>query len=685
MPPKFTSLVFFLTLVSASSAEVQAPPLAEAPAAEQAGLILTFTTPDGKQDTRHSRLMALLVPEGQPPTPFLPAGPFTARWEGEIRSPLRAEYTFSAVVEGAFKFSVNDAPVLDNANASAGKQVRLNKGGNRVVAELVRPEKGDALLQLKWSSREFPAEPVPPVAFVHDSSAAALRLGTRAREGRLLFAQMRCAACHDAGSLLPPAGEGMPELTQDAPLFTDLASKYHENWLAHWINDPHAIRPRVLMPKVFASKAGEVAQAAADLAAYFASLGGRNDTAPEPALAAEGGALYANLGCIACHPKPDADRAAGANDDRVPLSHVRAKWQTPALEAWLKDPTANYKWNRMPHFRLSDSEAKRLAAYLLTTAKGEFSAGAKGDPARGAPLLVTSGCLNCHAGMPPTNQPKLEATLAGGWMKGCMAPDENARGKAPDFRFTAAQREALLAFASLGLASLKQDALPEFAERQIANQRCIACHARDAEGSTWAKLGDEIADLQSGAPVEEGEGKPVAVTNGAPPLTWLGEKLHPQWMGEFIAGAAKEKPRPWLIARMPGFPAVGEPLARGLSHEHGFRLNIAPVVINPEFAKAGETLLGENGGFNCTSCHHVGSRLATAVFEAPGINLAYTPERLRHDYYLRWVLFPQRIDPDTKMPRFSDDEGRTPLTEHFEGKAVDQFDAIWQYLHSLKK
>jgi hypothetical protein len=44
------------------------------------------------------------------------------------------------------------------------------------------------------------------------------RRGERLREGRLLFAQLRCAACHDGGPLLPPKGEGMPELAQDAPL-----------------------------------------------------------------------------------------------------------------------------------------------------------------------------------------------------------------------------------------------------------------------------------------------------------------------------------------------------------------------------------------------------------------------------------------------------------------------------------
>ncbi|MEA3210836.1 MAG: hypothetical protein QOE70_3893 [Chthoniobacter sp.] len=676
-----------LALVSAlamtASAAVQAPPLPDAAPLSKEGLTLTFTGPEGKSDTRQARLMALFVPAGQAPTPFLPAGSFTAKWEGEITSPLRAQYTFTAEAAGSFKLSINGAPVLDDASAKSGKTVQLNKGPNKVVAELVRPEKGDAALQLKWSSKEFPPEPVPPTVFTHDANGKELRTGERLREGRLLFAQMHCAACHDGGDLLPPKGEGMPELAQDAPIFGNLGAMFNEAWLAHWISDPHSIRPSALMPKVFEGKPGEVPQPAADLAAYFASLGVPAEGKPlDPGLAGEGGALFANLGCVACHQKPDAE---GQDEHgRVPLSHVKAKWQPPALEAYLKDPAANYKWTRMPHFRLSDDEAQRLTVYLLTSAARDFPPAPKGDASKAGPLLVASGCLNCHAGMPPMTTPKLAATLAGGWNKGCVAPTAATRGKAPDFGLTPAQREALVAFASSGFGSLKQDPPVEFAERQVRNLRCTACHSRDGEASILSKLDDETAPLQAAAPLEEGEGKPT-FSSALPPLTWFGEKLQPAWAATFIAGHADYKPRPWLINRMPGFATVAEPIAQGLAFEHGLPLADPAAKLDDAFVKAGETLLGENGGFNCTTCHGVLERGATAVFEAPGINLGYTRERIRHGYYSRWVLFPQRIDPETKMPRFADDDGKTPLADQFDGKASEQFEAIWQYLQAVKK
>ncbi len=677
-------LLLAFTPLHAQDSAVKAPALAEAPAALQPGLALTFTA-GGKSDTRTARLVAIEVPAGQPVTPFLPIGPFTAKWEAEIVSEMRAEFSFAAIVQGTVKVSLNGAPILEGSARVESKPVKLQKGGNKLLVEFTSPAKGDALLRLLWSSREFPWEPVPPATFRHNASALDVRAGERLRTGRLLFAELRCAACHDATDVLPAKGEGMPELAHDAPQFGEYGARFNEAWLAAWINDPHAIRPHALMPRVFADgKPGVIDQRAADLAVYFAGLGTRAEGKPlDDALVPQGGALFANLGCIACHTRPDADGKDEHN--RTPLAHVRAKWQAPALTEYLLDPQKNYAWTRMPHFRLSADEAAKLTAYLFLSAKQESPAGPKGDATRGAQLLVSAGCLNCHAGLPPSTTPTLALTLKSGWAKGCLAPDAAARGKAPDFAFTPVQREALAAFAASGFTSLKQDTPLEFAERQVTNLRCAACHSHDGKQSTWSQLDNETAPLSAAVPPEEGEGHPVPTT-ALPQLTWLSEKLQPAWMAEFIAGHSKIKPRPWIIGRMPGFPVYAEGLAQGLALSHGFPFAPSPATpLDPAKVKAGETLLGENGGFNCLQCHALGERGATAVFEAPGPNLALSANRLRPEYYHRWLMHPLRIDPETKMPRFSDDEGKTPLTDFFEGKASEQYDAIWQYLQTFKK
>jgi mono/diheme cytochrome c family protein len=565
------------------------------------------------------------------------------------------------------------------------KPFQLSKGANKLVAEFTSDGKSDAMVQLKWWAKDFPAEPVPPTVFQRNANDNMLREGARLREGRLLFAQMRCATCHDPADLLPPKGEGMPELAQSAPLFGELGAKFHENFLAHWINDPHSIRPHSLMPKVFSdTKPGEVDQRAADLAAYFASLGQKDDTAPAAENAPFGGALFANFGCIACHTTPDFE---GEDEHkRVPLSHVKAKWQPKALREFLKDPAKEYPHIRMPNFRLTDEEAERLVSYLLENAQREFPAAPKGDAAKGGALLVSAGCISCHAGAPMMAVPKLADTLASGWTKGCLAPDASARGNAPDFAFSPEQREALLALGAQGFASFKQDTPVEFAERQIKNLRCTSCHSRDGQQSVWSQLEGDLIVLQSGAPNSDDVGEhPPQATTALPALTWLGEKLQPAWMERFIADDVSEKPRPWIIGRMPGFAMWAKGIAEGLSLEHGFPLSVAPTVVDAERAKIGEQLIGENGGFNCVQCHGVGDRQATAVFEAPGPNLISSHERLRREYYTRWLMHPLRIDPDTKMPRFADDEGKTSLNEVLGGKASEQFDAIWQYLQTLKK
>ncbi len=662
---------------------IQPPPLANARPETRQGLAVTFSA-GGKSDTRAARLVTLFVPAGQPATPFLPAGPFTARWEAEIVSELRAEYTFAIETSGVATVTINGHPVIDSRLGVAPQPTQLQKGANKLVVEFQSPPAGDASLRLLWSSREFPREPVPPTVFQYNASAQDVRTGERLREGRLLFAQNRCTACHEAASLLPPKGEGLPELAQDAPLFDAIGGKFQEAWLAAWISDPHSIRPRSLMPRIFAGEAGKIDQRAADLAAFFVSTSPALEGKPvDSSLADSGGALFANLGCIACHTKPDAD--GQDSHERVPLAHVKAKWQPAALVAYLQDPPKNYAWNRMPHFRLSEDEAARLTAFLLTTATQQPPEAPKGDASRGAPLLAARGCLNCHAGLPPTTAPTLAATIQGGWQKGCLASDPTARGRAPDFALNGAQRAALLAFAASGFDSLKQDTPAEFAERQLANLRCNACHSRDGQPSIWSQLDEEVTALQSAAPLEEGEGKPIHTT-ALPALTWFGEKLRPDYLATFIAGHAPDKPRPWIVGRMPGFATYAGALARGLAQEHGLGLDIAAEPApTAEQAKAGETLLGENGGFNCIQCHTLADRPATAVFEAPGPNLALAPTRLRKEYFHRWAIAPTRIDPETKMPKFADEQGRTPLTDFFEGRADLQFDAIWQYLRTLKK
>jgi mono/diheme cytochrome c family protein len=647
------------------------------------GLSVTFTA-GGQTDARAARLCALYVPKGSPATPFLPAGPFQAKWEGDVASPLRGDYTFSVEVRGQVKVSVNGQQILDAAGAAAAqyadKTVQLQKGANHFVVEYSTDGEDDAQLQLHWASKEFPREPVPPMAWKHRPQPSEFA-GARLREGRMLFTQLHCAACHDGGTLVPKDGNGMMETMMTAPDLADAGARFRPGWLAAWIENPRAVRADASMPNLHATK-----KQAADIAAFLASLGSPAKAGVEKAdadAAAAGGGLFANLGCIACHTAPDF---SGKDEHaRIPLANVAAKFHPVALTEFLKTPSTHSAWTRMPNFRLTDDEAAKLAAYLLTNAKAEFPV-VKGDAANGRTLAGSMGCANCHAipGVEKTTltAPTLATVLKSG-AKGCLSAPA---GIAPDFALATGQREALTAFLATDLASLKQDVPAEFADRQIARLNCAACHPRDGSQSTWQHVEDEMTALQNAAPQPDQplEGAPIAGT-AVPHLTWFGEKLQPGWMGAFIAGAAPYKPRPWIAARMPGFggPAVG--IAVGLAEQHGLPLTDLPEPApDKEKVAIGEKLIGADGGFNCTTCHGVKEQAATAVFEAPGPNLGYTIDRMRKGYYHRWVLAPLRADPETKMPKFSEDGVTTQLSDVLGGKAGDQFEAIWQYLRSLK-
>lgn len=168
---------------------------------------------------------------------------------------------------------------------------------------------------------------------------------------------------------------------------------------------------------------------------------------------------------------------------------------------------------------------------------------------------------------------------------------------------------------------------------------------------------------------------------GFPAWELLGGKLKPEWASRFIVGTESWKPRPWLESRMPAFPTHAAFLGQGLATAHGL-----PPVTPPddapdaELAKVGHKLIGTSGGFACISCHSVGDFGATQVFEAPGINLAHSFERLQPDFYRRWLRNPVSLDPNSKMPAYFDEEGKSALADVLEGDGPKTIRALWEYI-----
>lgn len=226
--------------------------------------------------------------------------------------------------------------------------------------------------------------------------------------------------------------------------------------------------------------------------------------------------------------------------------------------------------------------------------------------------------------------------------------------------------------------SLTKKSTREFAERQVKELNCTACHVRDETASKWESHLTEIKDLKM-AHKDKGH-----LDQSRPQLTFVGEKLTQNTVHKYLDGSLPYETRDWLLARMPAFPARAEMLAEGLALQHasyGVKDDSKAV---SEDIKIGQKLIGANGGFACVICHDAGPQKAMAAFEVKGIDLKHSAERLTNDYYHRWMLNPAHIVPTTKMPKYADDQGKSPMAD-YDNDAAKQFEAIWQYLKTLQK
>ena len=141
-----------------------------------------------------------------------------------------------------------------------------------------------------------------------------------------------------------------------------------------------------------------------------------------------------------------------------------------------------------------------------------------------------------------------------------------------------------------------------------------------------------------------------------------------------------------MVTRMPGLGANTTPGLREklqvLYVRHAAKPSHIPEassVEGKELIIAGRKLSGSNG-LSCIMCHRFGNKRTPGI---QAIDLLTMTERLREDWFRRYMLASNEYRPGTRMP-LSFPDGKSVLTTVLDGDANRQIDAMWLYLSQGK-
>ncbi len=524
---------------------------------------------------------------------------FEAEWTGLISILAAGDYTFDP---GPVELRINGAAV-------GTTPVSLSAGRHPITMKYRRTP-GTAVVRLMWRAAHFAPEPVPGSILFHARTETPGENDTLVARGRYLAEELGCVNCHRSGAASLEGRLG-PDLTA-------AGSRMKPEWIHKWLDDPQAFHPGAAMPGI----AG--AQDRRDIATYLASL--RDPSAALARRSRSGNAglgisLFGSIGCSACH-----------GQDEHSLDGMGSKTTAPALVEYLKNPAKFDPSGRMPSLMLTEEESQSLAAYLVDLRKPEFEQPfTAGDATRGKALVESEGCIACHAlndGAPAVNRqtaPPLERLAAG---RGCLAPAVDAR--LPQYRLTGEDKSALNAFVGWYRAHPDVSAAPVHRlETSLRQFQCVACHELDGQPPT------------------------ATLPEATPPLTEAGAKLRVSWIGKVLTGRVRS--RNWQTLRMPDYaPHRVSGMAVAFAKAAGVEPGEGPESpqLTAEQAARGAGFLGtdpKRKGMACIGCHDWGGHKSLGE---DGPQLIDTAERLRYDWYQRWMLDPARIHSGTSMPNY---------------------------------
>jgi cytochrome c551/c552 len=683
--------------------------------------------------------VAVLLDAGQTVHPQL--GPLTqAQWRGYVNVVRGGTHRFSAIIRrGRLQVWVDGQEVLQ-AEAGANEQVVEGPavtlaGGVRRFEVRWHCTGTPTRCSLWWEGPGFIREPLNGHYLGHIPSQRPAEFVTQVQQehGRFLFEELACVRCHrPTGAAATDAnGQGVNHFVRSlvdhaGPPLTGVGRRLYAHWLYAWLADPPRWRPQTTMPRLFADDATGRAERYA-IVQFFVQQAGEALTQFRPPLlannewkqsVARGRVLFYVTGCAACHLEAQAPKT-GEEDEVRPalrpeewlyglgtpagpapkylLGALGSKTRPEVLANYLQDPLAFHPGGRMPRMQLSAQEATDLARYLCQSVEESIPtelpvpslpaqelfarhqvalpAGFEqwSQPQRwaaaGQMLLVAKGCVNCHElevggeRLVGRTAAPLERVL-GAPPRGCLGEDAQATVR---YGLTATQRQALQVFVRSG-GTASGWAAPAYAAR-VALRRygCLNCHVRDGEGGLSQELAERMRLLEKAENADDVR---------PPVLTGIGHKSRHSWLRAVLLQG--QRARPWMQLRMPqyGPQAVGS-LPEALCQLDGLPADdtLHRVPLSAEKITAGRQLVGKQG-LGCISCHDI-SGIANPGTRGP--DLATMQQRVRYEWYQRWLHQPLRLAPGTRMPAAFVD-GQSTAKGILAGQAAAQAEAMWAYL-----
>jgi mono/diheme cytochrome c family protein len=178
--------------------------------------------------------------------------------------------------------------------------------------------------------------------------------------GQLLLGELNCTSCHQADASLDSQIQRKP-----APVLDSVCSRVKSEYLLKFLADPQATKPGATMPDVLASvPESERAAIVESLVHFLATTGTAARGNPSRHAVNRGETLFHSIGCVACH-DPRLESPPPLVSASISLGTPSNKYTLPGLTQFLHDPLAVRPGGRMPHFNLTQSQARDIASYLM--------------------------------------------------------------------------------------------------------------------------------------------------------------------------------------------------------------------------------------------------------------------------------------------------------------------------------